>query len=234
MKSMIMMVVALIVICVAFVACSSLKKKSAPRTEFTDEEHEQHFELKMEGMERVLGESYELVGHAFIPFDVGGAVDMYYFPNGIEGTGFATMELIYPDGYGPVKNSLGTYELVAFTRHKISKEKDGDFSKIERRMCKVFTELGFYTKEACVEPCETCEVPQDEGEPNICLIFDEYVPEGKQFKIGNKKHGLLLVIELFPEEMHYAMKNGGQKLLDLLKEKGYYPYSDMNRESVVE
>ena len=148
MKPIIIVVVALIVISIAFIAFRVIKKKSAPRVEFTDEEYEEHYELKMEGMEYVMGESYELVGHAFIPFDVGGAVDMYYFPNGIEGTGFATMELIYPDGCGPVKNSLGTYELVSFTRCSMSEEKGSDFSKIERRMCKVFTELGFYTKEA--------------------------------------------------------------------------------------
>jgi hypothetical protein len=41
------------------------------------------------------------VGHAIIPFQIGGAVDMYYFPNGIPGTGFATVELIEPDGSGP-------------------------------------------------------------------------------------------------------------------------------------
>jgi hypothetical protein len=33
--------------------------------------------------------------------------------------------------------------------------------------------------------------------------------------------------------MQYAMDNGGQKLIDLLKKKGHYPYSDMNREPVV-
>ena len=232
MKTLII-IFAIILVSVGVIACGIIKRAPKPRTEFTDEEHEEHYELKMEGMENILGESYELVGHAIIPFDVGGAVDMYYFPNGIKGTGFATMELIYPDGFGPVMSSIGTYELVAFTKHEISKDEESDYYKIERRMCKIFTELGFYTKEALVEPRDTCEVPQDEGEPNICLIFDEYAPEGKQFKIGNKKHGLLLVIEVFPEEMHYAMNNGGQKLLDLLKKQGHYPYSDMNREPVV-
>lgn len=224
--------IVLVAVFVGLVAYKILKKKQVSRSRFTDEEYEEYEELKMKGLEYVLGKSDRLVGHAIIPFEVGGSVDMYYFPNGVEGTGFATMELINPDGLGPVKNSMGTYELVAFTRHKYSSE-DKAFSNIERRMCKIFTELGFYTKEVRVEPRETCEVPQDEGEPNICLIFDEYTPGGKQFKIGDNKHGLLLVIEVFPDEMHYAMDNGGQNLLDLLKEKGYYPYSDMDRTSVI-
>ena len=48
MKSMIIVVVALIVVGIASISCCTLKKKSTPRTEFTDEEYEQHFELKME------------------------------------------------------------------------------------------------------------------------------------------------------------------------------------------
>ncbi|MBR6639173.1 MAG: suppressor of fused domain protein [Muribaculaceae bacterium] len=229
----IIIILALIAIIGTLIAFKSAKKVHTPRTEFSDSEYETHSQLKLDGIEKVLGKSHDFVGHAIIPFNVGGAVDMYYFPNGIKGTGFATLELINPDGVGPIKNSIGTYELVAFTRNPISSEKDSDFFKIERRMCGIFTSLGFYTKTARIEPRETCEVPQNEGEPNICLIFDEYAPNGTHFTIGDKKHGLLLVIEIFPEEMCYAMNNGGQKLLNLLKEKGHYPYSDMNRKPVV-
>jgi hypothetical protein len=84
-----------------------------------------------------------------------------------------------------------------------------------------------------LEPLETCELPLHEGEPNLCLIFDEYKPDGKEFKIGDKRHGLLLIVEVFREEMEYAMANGTGKLIEKLKRKGYYPYSDLNRESVI-
>lgn len=47
-----------------------------------------------------------IVGHAIIPFSIGGAVDMYYFTDHIKGTGFATMELLNPDGNGPKPNKL--------------------------------------------------------------------------------------------------------------------------------
>ncbi len=230
---MIIIILALVAIGGILIICRNQKKESVPFAEFTDEEYETHFDLKMSGIEEVLGKSHELVGHAIIPFDAGGAVDMYYFPNGIKGTGFATLELINPDGSGPMENSMGTYELVSFTKLAFSNDEDSDFFKIERRMCGVFTKLGFYSKDACINPRETCEVPQEDGQPNICLIFDEYTSDDKQFKIGDRKHGLLLVIEIFPEEMQYAMDNGGQKLIDLLKKKGHYPYSDMNREPVV-
>ncbi len=210
--------------------------KEAPKQEFTDEEYEKDYELKMNGLENVLGKSHDLVGHAIIPFEIGGTVDMYYFPNGIPGTGFATMELIDPSGKGPVPNKTGTYELVAFTKLKYSSDttETQPFNKIERHICGILTGIGNYSFEAKLEPLETCELPQDEGEPNLCLIFDEYKPNGKEFRIGTRKHGLLLVMEVFRDEMEFAMSNGTGKLVQKLKEKGYYPYSDLDRKSVIE
>lgn len=208
------------------------KKKSKP--EFSDEELNRDYELKMAGLEAILGKSHNMVGHAIIPFSIGGAVDMYYFPNGISGTGFATMELLKPDGTGPVPNKLGTYELVAFTKLHISEnEKQATpFQQIERKICGIFTGIGNYSFQAKLEPKETCELPQGKGEPNTCLIFDEYSPEGKAFYIDKRKHGLLLVMEVHRSEMEYAMQNGTVQLLKKLKAKGFYPYSDMDREPV--
>nr|WP_320057958.1 hypothetical protein [uncultured Bacteroides sp.] len=210
--------------------------KETPKREFTNEEYEKNDELKMNGLEAVLGKSYKLVGHAIIPFAVGGTVDMYYFPNGISGTGFATMELIDPEGNGPIPNKTGTYELVAFTKLKYSEDttETNPFNKIERRICGIFTGIANYSYEAKLEPNETCELPQDEGEPNLCLIFDDYKPNGAEFKIGNQKYGLLLTIEVFRDEMEYAMSNGTEKLIQKLKERGFYPYSDLDRKSVID
>ncbi|CAM4245243.1 hypothetical protein [Zobellia nedashkovskayae] len=79
------------------------KSETPIEKDFTEEEHERDYELKSKGLENVLGKMQNLVGHAIIPFAVGGAVDMYYYPNHIKGTGFATMELLDPDGNGPKK-----------------------------------------------------------------------------------------------------------------------------------
>ena len=210
--------------------------KKKKEEEFTQEEWDNDYELKMKGLEYVLGKSHNMVGHAIIPFEIGGAVDMYYFPNGIKGTGFATMELLKPDGTGPIPNELGTYELVAFTKldYIQDKEETNPFNIIERHICGILTGIGFYSFDAKLNPLDTCEMPQKEGEPNLCLIFDEYKPDGKEFKIGDRTHGLLLIIEVHRDEMEYAMNNGTGKLIEKLKEKGYYPYSDLDRESVIE
>ncbi|WP_228412600.1 hypothetical protein [Chryseobacterium sp. SC28] len=43
--------------------------------EFSEEYYELDYERKLQGLENVLGKMHNLVGHAIIPFSVGGAVD---------------------------------------------------------------------------------------------------------------------------------------------------------------
>lgn len=204
--------------------------------QFSNAEYNRHYAAKQAALERILGPMYDLVGHSMIPFFMGGATDLYYFPNGIPGTGFATMELIEPDGSGPKPNRIGTYELVAFTKLKMPPKgqgtKDDAFSKIQSRICGIFTVTGRCSYEDILNPGDTSEIPQEDGEPTICLVFDEYSPNGIPFGIEGKRHCLLLCIEVFRSEMEYAMKNGSEVLLDKLKEAGYYPYSDLDRKPV--
>jgi hypothetical protein len=196
-------------------------------------EFDEYMKLKESGLERVLGKMYPKVMHAIIPFQVGGAVDMYFFPNAMPGTGFVTMELLDPKRPGPQKSKIGNYELIAFTRRHIEVEREkAEFSAIERRFCGIFTAIGRYSFEAVLNPGETIELPSNQGKPTQCLILDEYKNEGIEFTVGNQKHGLLLLIEVFRSEMEYAMKNGSQAVIQKMKEKGYYPYSDLDREPV--
>lgn len=211
------------------------KKEKPSKKEFTEEEHEKYYKLKSEGLEAVLGEMHHLVGHAIIPFAIGGAVDMYYFPNHIKGTGFATMELLAPDGTGPLENRFGTYELVAFTKyeHNSSEDTQTPFNLIERRVCGFLTAIGMYSSQAILNPKETIEVPNGKDKENTCLILDLYQPNGKKFRIGNQEHHLLLCLQIFRSEMDFARQNGSDELFKILKEKGIYPYSDLDREPVV-
>ncbi len=204
-----------------------------PVEKFSQEKYDKDYELKEQGLENVLGKMYSMVGHAIIPFEVGGAVDMYYFPNHVVGTGFATMELLDPDGNGPKPNSLGTYELVAFTKHSYNSDDKNEtpFNLIERRICGIFTTIGNYSFQAVLKPGDTCEVPSDDEE-NKCVVFDIYQPDNKEFKIGDRKHHLLLCMEVFKSEMDFAREHGSKELFELLRQKGYYPYSDLDRKAV--
>lgn len=200
------------------------------KREFTEEEQTLYAGQKEQALEGVLGKMHGMVGHAIIPFQIGGAVDMYYFPQHIPGTGFATMELLEPDGGGSKPNRFGTYELVAFTRHPINLEKDlkTPFNKIERRVCGIFTGFGNYSYQAVLNPGETCEMPISDTE-YACLMLDKYA----DITVSGKKHHLLLLLEVFRSEMDYARQNGSAALFDKLKKAGIYPYSDPDREPIV-
>ena len=210
------------------------KSDKPVQKEFSEEEFNLDYEQKTKGLENILGKMHNLVGHAIIPFSVGGAVDMYYYPNHIMGTGFATMELLEPDGSGPVPNRLGTYELVAFTKHSFdnSNDKNSLFNLIERTICGIFTTIGFYSRESKLNPYDTCEIPNEEGQDNTCILFDLYNPDNKNLIIGNREHHLLLCLQLFRSELNFARENGTETLLSKLKEAGYYPYSDLDRDPV--
>lgn len=206
----------------------------------------EHYEAKRAAMERILGPMDDLVGHAIIPFQIGGAVDMYSFSRAMPGTVFATMELILPDGSGPKPNRLGTYELVACTVHEWEEEKDRagqataqdkeqqcDIDRIERRICGIFTTIGNYSRDVVVEPGQTAEIPGEDGNDTKCLVFDEYDTKGVPFDIEGTRHGLLLCIEVHRSEMEFAMEKGTAALLAMLKEAGHYPYSDLGRQPVI-
>lgn len=207
-----------------------LKKKNAK----TSTREEIFHEEKLQSIENVLGKSHNIVGHAIIPFDAGGTVDMYYFPNGIEGTGVATMELISETSTSPIPNRFGTFELVAFTKEKYTDWTNelNEFSKFNLKFNSIFTRIGDYSFSARLDPGQTCELPMDDGE-NLYFIFDNYSPENKEFRIGNQNYCLLLLIQIFDEEWEYAKKESGSALIEKLKLEKVYPYSDMNRQSVL-
>ena len=216
-----------------------IKQKTEMIKKQEAEEDDPLFQAKKEAVEKALGEMYYLVGHAIVPFQIGGAVDMYYFPNAREGTAFATMELIESENKGPIPNRNGMFELLAFTRHKVDKQvgamsgaKGDPFDTIERRVCGIFTTIGNYSYTAKLEPGDTCEIPNDDGE-NTCLVFDEYKMDGQDFRINGKPCGLLVCIEVFRSEMKFAMIKGSPALFKKLKENSCYPYCDLDRDPVV-
>jgi hypothetical protein len=227
---------------VAIIAAATLflmrRKREPPlaRGPYSEKDYLRHYEAEKAGFERLLGPMHDIVGHSIIPFALGGGVDLYYFPNGIPGVGFATMELIDPSGNGPKPNRIGVYELVAFTKHKMPADTESvenhSFHNAQQRIYCLLTTMGHYSYNDVLNPGDTCEIPGGEDAPNMCLIFDEYKPGGKSFEIDGKKCCLLLCLEVFPSEMKYAREYGSDVVLQQFKEKGFYPYSDLDRAPV--
>lgn len=192
------------------------------------------YDHKSSLMEQMLGKEHNMVMHAIIPYAIGGALDLYYYPNGVPGTAIATKELSESPGEGSSNRAFQCYELVMFTRHPLdldsATDKETAFGRAHAVINAVLNQIAPYSAQATLNPNETCEFPADM--PTVggrCLIFDGYpsYSDGKPAEFG-----LLAVIEVFRSEMDHARKNGGAKLLEQLRAKGYYPYSDLDREPV--
>ncbi len=191
------------------------------------------YDRKTQLMEKILGRQHDLVGHAMIPYAVGGALDLYYFPNGIPGTAIATKELSDLPDKGSTNDVFDVYELVMFTRQALSlddwKDSSTPFGKAHANLSRILNLIARYSAEATLNPCETCEFPEDmEDVGGKCLIFDAYARESD----AKAPFGLLLLIEISRSEMRFAQKRGGGKLLSRLKQANHYPYSDLDREPV--
>jgi hypothetical protein len=192
------------------------------------------YERKSALMEVSLGEAHDVVMHAIIPYAVGGALDLYYYPKGLPGTAIATKELSENLDAGPSNDVFDRYELVMFTKHKLDLDAATDettaFGRQHSRISSILNPIARYSEQVRLNPLETCEFPTDT--PRVggaCLVFDAFAHHSDEM-VGS--FGLLAVIEVFRSEMDYARRRTSAELLRQLKAKGCYPYSDLDREPV--
>lgn len=185
-------------------------------------------------MEQLLGKEHDMVMHAIIPYAVGGGLDLYYYPNGIPGTAIATKELSELPGEGSSNRVFRTYELVMFTRHTLDLDAARDnktpFGRAHGAINSALNQMAPYSAQTSLNPNETCELA---GSLRFfgrrCLVFDAYPTASEE---AQAEFGLLAAIEIFRSEMNFARKQGGAKLILRLKDRGYYPYSDLDRKPV--
>ena len=209
------------------------KKEKPPEIPELDEEAaSKWYDEKSKTMEEFLGKEHDMVMHAIIPYAIGGGLDLYYFPNGIEGVAIATKELCESPDEGSTNDQLELYEIVMFTRHKLdldeAKDETTDFGKAHSNINAILNSVAPYSAQATLNHNETCEFPADmESVGGKCLVFQAYQWSGQK-----QNFGLLAVIEVFRSEMEFARENSTASLVEKLKEAGHYPYSDLNREAV--
>jgi hypothetical protein len=200
-----------------------------------EERAERRDEHKSRLMEQSLGQEHDMVLHAIIPYAVGGALDLYYYPNGRPGVGIATKELTELPNEGASNRVFRSYELVMFTRRPLDmdavQKPATPFGRTHARMSRLLNMIARYSADASLNPNETCEFPADFPDVGgACLIFDGFACHTDDVV---DRFGLLLLLEVFRSEMEYARSHGGGALLAKLKEAGHYPYSDMDRRPVV-
>lgn len=200
----------------------------------TQEIAQKWYDHKCRLLEKSLGKAHDTVMHSIIAYPVGG-LDLYYYPNAVPGTAIATLELSEMPNEGSSNDDFRSYELVMFTKYELDldavRDSDSPFGKAHRNISRILNPIARYSSEATLNPRETCEFPAEmEKVGGKCLIFDGYARHSDDVA---DNFGLLAIIEVFRREMNFARKRGGVKLIDRLKERGHYPYSDLDRDPVV-
>ena len=199
------------------------------------------YDAKSAWMEEVLGPEHDMVMHAIVAYAVGGALDLYYYPRlpaslGGKGTAIATKELVESPGTGPGNRVYQAYELVMVTRQPLNLDDAHDkrtpFGRAHGAISPLLNAIARYAPDASLNPSDTMEFPKDfERLAGRCLILDALVSSE-----AAERHalGLMLIVEIHPEEMRWAMEGQrGTALLEKLRYAGHYPYSDLDREPVV-
>lgn len=211
-------------------------KNSPVSSETSEALAQQWYDQKTSFMVGLLGQEHDMVMHAIIPYAVGGGLDLYYFPHGIEGVGIATKELSENPEVGSRNDIFEQYEMVMFTRLTLdldqAKNDTTAFGKAHSNINSVLNVIAQYSAQATLNPNETCEFPVEmENVGGKCFIFDAYPSESAAE--APSLFGVMTIIEIFRSEMNFARENSGADLLQKLKEAGHYPYSDLDREPVV-
>jgi hypothetical protein len=175
---------------------------------------------RTEAMEAVLGEMDSEVLHATIPFqlgiDLGGAADLVTFSRNLDGIAYVTSELIGMDNQAP--GELGNYELM------ICHRTPSDWGPHVIRL------LAHYTLDTPLNPGDTMDIgaATPEGSTISALLFLEYA----KFRVLERDAGLLLCIGITQDELDVKREQDSSVVEQRLKERGVYPYTDLNRQSV--
>jgi hypothetical protein len=172
-------------------------------------------------MTSILGQSDSTVYHATIPFYLGGSADVLRFPHYVPGMTYATCELTGED-VGQISNSLGHYELMICVREDLD------------RAAQLVSQLSRYTCEAKLEPGETMDLSDYFGDSTIrALLFAQPDLGSCGFELAGERCGLLLCLGITQDELEFRHSEGVEKLLELLKKHGVFPYTEPSRPSVL-
>ena len=179
----------------------------------SEDDWEEVWGARAEGLAQVLGPGHDQVFHAPHPFFLGGQADVLAFYHHLAGVVYVTAELT-----GKPDACYSDYELM------ICHRSPNDWGP------NLISRLAPYTQQAYIGTGESMDI--DEATPAKsrvkAFLFDTYAC----FELFGEKKELRLCIGITKPELQYKLQHGSEKLLELLKRHGVYPFTDLERESV--
>ncbi len=192
-----------------------------PAPEQTDQDDWQKvWDARVTALTPILGRPADRVFHAPVPMYLGGFADVLPFPDYVAGMTYVTADLTGED-VGQLPTSLGNYELMVCVREELPRAAD------------VISRLARYTCEAELEPGESMDLKDFfAGSVIEALLFTHPGEQPVEFEFLGQRYGLLLCIGITGAELAFKRAHGADQLLALLRERGVFPYTMLQRESV--
>jgi hypothetical protein len=180
----------------------------------TDDDRDEVWDARADALAKALGSGHDQVYHAPHPFSLGGQADVMAFHHHLDGVVYVTAELT-----GKPDACYADYELMVCHR---SPRQDWGPNVISR--------LAPYTQEAYIGAGESMDIDQaTPPESKIeAFLFDTY----GTFTLFGQQNELRLCIGITKPELEFKLRNGAERLLELLKRYGVYPFTDLERDSV--
>ena len=179
------------------------------------------FGQRVAAMETAFGGAEDTILHAVVPFDfgydAGGRADVVQFKGHIDGTIYATCDLI--GSAEQVANCLGTYELAVCHRNN------------EDWGAGVIGALAYYTLDARIDPGHTMDLGPSipKGSRITGFLFDTLA----NIEMMGHRAGVLLCIGITSDELAACRRGEHDRVLAALKSKQVYPFTDLDRRSVL-
>jgi Suppressor of fused protein (SUFU) len=203
------------VVAVADAASATQTGVGRERTMSQADEHddwEEVWNARAAALAHALGSGHDEVYHAPHSFALGGQADVMAFDHHVQGVVYVTAELTGKPGA-----SYADYELMICHRS----DQDWGPNAISR--------LAPYTQEAYIAAGESMDIEGTPPESQIqAFLFDTY----GTFTLFGRVNELRLCIGITKPELQFKMKHGSEKLMELLKRHGVYPFTDLERDSV--
>lgn len=158
--------------------------------------------------------------HAPIPLFLGGFADVAVFRFYVPGYAYVTTDVIQA---GPKPNRLGACELMICTRDAAEWAPN------------LISRLARYLFDAVVQPGETMDIGPalPTGSRLDALVFCELDPPVTLTRDYGEKSGILLAVGISAVELAVARSTGTAKLLHVLKDTGVFPFTELQRSSVL-
>ena len=179
------------------------------------------WQSRLDALSRIFGKPSETIFTANPPIYRGGGADVVCFPAYSGGVAYVTAGLTGGgDDVEQPPGELGNYELVMCTPQPT------------RWVPDFLSQFARATLGEVYNPRETMDFPHLESSALEALLFVDGTPEGVDFEFNGERFGLLLCVGITKAELAACRKQGPQVVIDALRERGIFPWTDPTRYSV--